>query len=199
MKWRRPTIPLASAHLGNRSAQLLATTKSPDLHALGRLLEERRIAAELRPGELAQRAKLNPDPAIGGCEVRALELYGKGELTTIVKLLNALEIDDSAVLAASGLDLPAMRVRWNEWAAATEPITMSVRLMAAVWRGERVPEGLDQAGIIEWAKSHPQWKHCLRCIRWSRTHCTYLRNDGTSYEIYSVFPENCPEPSMTIR
>jgi hypothetical protein len=176
----------------------LSTPKPPDLQALGRLLEERRIAAGLRPGELARRAKLNLDSAIGGSEVRALELYGKGELTTIVKLLNVLAIDDCAVLAASGLDLPAMRVRWDEWAAVSEPITMSVRLLAAVWRGERVPDGLDQAGIIEWAKSHPQWKHCLRCIRWSRTHCTYLRDDGTSYEIYSVFPENCPEPYMTL-
>jgi len=177
----------------------LSDIKSPNFQALGRLVQEHRVAAGLRPGDLAKRAKLNPDLAIGGGVVRAFELWGKGELTTIVKLLSALAIDDSTVLTASGLDLPAMRVRWNEWAAVPVPVTMSVRLVAAVWRAERVPEGLDQEGIVAWAKSHPQWKHFLRCIRWSRTHCTYLRNDGTSYEIYSVFPEDCPEPVMRMR
>lgn len=171
----------------------------PDLRALGRLIEARREAAGLRPGELASQAKLHPDPAIGGCSVRSLELWGKGELTTIVRLLDALAIDDATVLPVSGLDLPTMRVRWQEWAAVPEPVSMSVRLVAAVWRGERVPGGLDSAGILEWARTHPQWKHCLRCIRWSRTHCTYLRADGTSYEIRSVFPENCPGPYMMLR
>ena len=173
--------------------------RTPDFHALGRLIEERRTAAGLRPSQLAKLAKLGKEPSVGGGDVRAFELWARGDLTTVVRLLSALAIDDGTVLAVSGLDLPAMRARWEEWAAEPCPVVMSIRLMAAAWKEEKVPEGLDRVAILEWATNHPRWKHCLRCIRWSRKHCTYLRDDGTSYEIHSQFPENCPQPFMTMR
>jgi len=49
-------------------------------------------AAGLQPGELAVRAALQSDPEVGGSMVRALELWGKGELATAVKLLDVLGI-----------------------------------------------------------------------------------------------------------
>lgn len=176
----------------------LSADAQPELRMVGRLVEQRRVGSGLRPSELALRARLHSDPSVGGSMVRALELWGRGELATVVKLLTALEVDDATVLAEGGLDLPAMRRRWSEWAAVPEPVVMSVRLMPAVWRSEPVPAGLDQAGVLEWARSHPQWRHCLRCIRWSRVHCTYLRDDGSSYETRAVFPEDCPAPFMSL-
>jgi hypothetical protein len=171
----------------------------PNFRAIGRLVEQRRLNAGLAPGELARRAKLGDIPSVGGCLIRAFELWGRGDLLTIVRVLDALAIDDDSVMEAGGLDLQAMRHRWQEWATASVPITMSVRLMPAVWHDERVPDGLDNCGILEWAQRHPRWKYCLRCIRWTRTHCTYIRADGSSYERIATFPEGCPEPSMTLR
>lgn len=172
---------------------------TPNLRALGRLIEQRRVAAGLRPGEMALRAKLQGDSPIGGAEVRRLELWGKANLTTIVRLLDTLSIDDATVLAASGLDLADLRRRWEEWAAVPEPVVMTVRLVAAVWCQVEPPMSLKRDAILAWAMVHPKWGQYLRCIRWSRRDCTYIRPDGTSYEAHAVFPENCPEPWMTLR
>lgn len=166
------------------------------LRALGRLVERRRVALGLRPGELALRARLGRCAAIGGGVVRTFEIAGKADLVTIVRLLEVLEIDHHVVLKTSGLDLHALRQHWDQWAVVEVPITLSVRLMAAVWHVETAPAGVSRDEVLEWARSHPEWKSCLRCLRWSRTHCTYLRQDGTSYEVNAAFPEGCPEPLM---
>lgn len=171
----------------------------PNLQALGRLIEQRRLAAGLRPGELALRAKLRGESPVGGNDVRDIELRGKGDITTVVRLLEALSIDDATVLAACGLDLADLRRRWDEWAAVPEPVVLSVRLVPAVWCQEAPPQGMDREATLAWATGHPKWSQCLRCIRWSRRHCTYIRPDGTSYEVRAVFPENCPEPWMALR
>ena len=66
------------------------------LRALGRLVEQRRVALGLRPGELASRARLRNSAAIGGGVVRAFEIAGKADLVTIVRLVEVLEIDAAA-------------------------------------------------------------------------------------------------------
>lgn len=171
---------------------------TPDLRALGRLVEARRLGMGLRPGELAVRARLRHDAPSGGSELRKLELHGVAGLVTIVRVLEALGIDDATVLRACGLDLAAMRVRWEAWADVQDPVSVSVRLLPAVWMRAAPPAGTDPEGILAWATGHPQWRHCVRCIRWSRRHCTYLRPDGTSYEVHASFPEDCPEPWMRL-
>lgn len=152
----------------------------------------------LRPGQLGLRAKLRRDESAAGSDVRALELWGRADLVTAVRILEALELDDATVLAACGLDLADLRVRWERWADERDPVVVSVRLMPAVWLRAAPPAGTDHAGVLAWATSHPQWRHCLRCIRWSRRHCTYLRPDGTSYDVHATFPEGCPEPWMRL-
>ena len=93
------------------------------LRALGRLVEQRRVALGLRPGELASRARLRNSAAIGGGVVRAFEIAGTADLVTIVRLVEVLEIDDRVVLKTCGMDLHALRQHWDEWAAVEVPIT----------------------------------------------------------------------------
>lgn len=168
------------------------------LRLLGRLVEDRRIAAGLRPGQLGELARVRRDQSSAGSDVRALELWGRAELTTVVRVVTALGITDAEVLQATGIDLAAMRANWERWAAEPIPVRLSIRLMPAVWMSDAPPEEADRAAVLAWASAHPQWRHCIRCIRWSRTYCTYLRPDGSSYEAHAVFPEDCPEPWMRI-
>jgi hypothetical protein len=104
-----------------------------DFKALGRHFEARRIALGMRPGEFAVFAGVSPARSNDGNSIRALELYGKPCLRTIVKVDAALGIDDETVRAISGLDLAAMRSEWEAWAAEAVPVEMSVRLVPGFW------------------------------------------------------------------
>jgi hypothetical protein len=186
-----------SVRNGDRPASRGPGDGSPDLKALGRFIEARRIEVGLRPGELAIRAGWR-DASIGGGTVRAFEQRGSGTLDTICRVLKALDIDDGAVKQVSGLDLAELRSGWEQWADEPVPVSVSVRFMPAVWARIAPPEGLTHEGVLAWAIAHPQARHCLCCIRWSRRHCTYLRPDGTSYEVHASFPDDCPEPWMSL-
>lgn len=168
-----------------------------DFKALGRHFEARRIALGMRPGEFAVFAGVSPARSNDGNSIRALELYGKPCLRTIVKVVAALGIDDETVRAIRGLDLAAMRSEWEAWAAEAVPVEMSVRLVPGFWMQRSPPEGLGREGILAWAAA--EMPMCLRCVRWSRKHATYLRPDGTSYEVHSVFGDEDPGPTMRLK
>ena len=168
-----------------------------DFKALGRLFEARRLALEMRPGEFAVFAGVSYPNSKDGGSVRALERYGKPCLRTIVRVAAALGIDDETVRSISGLDLEAMRREWEAWAAEPVPVVMSIRAIPGFWIQKLPPDGLDHAEILAWAAAEAP-SH-VRCIRWSRKHATYLRPDGTSYEVHSAFGDEDPGPIMRFK
>ena len=168
-----------------------------DFKALGRHFEARRLALEMRPGEFAVFAGVSYPNLKNGSSVRALELYGKPCLRTIVRVAAALGIDDETVRSISGLDLATMRREWEAWAAEPVPVVMSIRAIPGFWIQKLPPDGLDHAEILAWAAAEMP---CLvRCVRWSRKHATYLRPDGTSYEVHSAFGDEDPGPIMRFK
>jgi hypothetical protein len=122
-----------------------------DFKALGRHFEARRIALGMRPGEFAVFAGVSPARSNDGNSIRALELYGKPCLRTIVKVDAALGIDDETVRAISGLDLAAMRSEWEAWAAEAVPVEMSA---AGGARARRDP-GVGRRGDADVRPSRP--------------------------------------------
>lgn len=168
-----------------------------DFKALGRHFEARRLGLGMRPGEFAVFAGVSPAKSKDGNAVRALERYGKPCLRTIVRVAAALGIDDETVRSISGLDLASMRREWEEWAAEPVPIEMSIRMIPGFWMQKVPPDGLDHAEILAWATG--QMTSQVRCIRWSRRHATYLRPDGTSYEVHSSFGDDDPGPAMWLK
>jgi hypothetical protein len=122
-----------------------------DFKALGRHFEARRIALGMRPGEFAVFAGVSPASANDGNSIRAIELYGKPCLRTIVKVVAALGIDDETVRAISGLDLAAMRSEWEAWAAEAVPVEMSA---AGGARARRDP-GVGRRGDADVRPSRP--------------------------------------------
>jgi len=168
-----------------------------DFKALGRHFEARRLALGMRPGEFAVFAGVSYPNSNDGSSVRALELYGKPCLRTIVRVAAALGIDDETVRSISGLDLEAMRREWEAWAAEPVPVVMSIRAVPGFWIQKRPPDGLDHAELLAWAAAEAP-SH-VRCIRWSRKHATYLRPDGTSYEVHSAFGDEDPGPIMRFK
>jgi len=168
-----------------------------DFKALGRHFEARRLALGMRPGEFAVFAGVSYPNSKDGSSVRALELYGKPCLRTIVRVAAALGIDDETVRSISGLDLATMRREWEAWAAEPVPVVMSIRAIPGFWIQKLPPDGLDHAEMLAWATAEVP-RH-VRCIRWSRKHATYLRPDGTSYEVHSAFGDEDPGPIMTFK
>lgn len=168
-----------------------------DFKVLGRHFEARRIALGMRPGEFAVFAGVSTAKSRDGSSVRALERYGKPCLRTIVRVAAALGIEDEAVRAISGLDLAAMRREWEEWAAESVPVAMSIRAIPGFWIQKLPPEGLDREAILAWARG--ECPAHVRCIRWSRKHATCLRPDGTSYEVHSSFGDGDPGPTMSLK
>ena len=168
-----------------------------DFKALGRLFEARRLALGMRPGEFAVFAGVSYPNSKDGSSVRAVELYGKPCLLTIVRAAAALGIDEETVRLIGGLELATMCREWEAWAAEPVPVVMSIWAIPGFWIQKLPPDGLDRAAILAWANA--EFPAHVRCVRWSRKHATFLRPGGTSYEVHSAFGDEDPGPIMRFK
>jgi hypothetical protein len=161
---------------------------------LGSHLERCRLAAGLTPGQLALRAGWS-DASRGGARVRELELTGEASQETLRRVVRALGVQADTVLALRQRSLDLRRQAWQRWADEPVPVSVAMRAFAGCMLGVQVPEARQQPAALQaWVTQAALRTGCLHCIAWSRRRCTYVRGDGSSYEVQASF--EAPEVGM---
>lgn len=168
---------------------------------LSQHFRDARIAAGLKPGQLASRAGLGTGDT-GGSIVSRFEREGEHVLSDrlLLQLASALGIPPDEVELLESEDRRRVRAEWDAWSREPVPPSFLVRMMPSMWHRVALPEGLvarDQ--ILDWVQGAGRWAPYLRCICWSRRNATYIRADGTMYEVDASFNEDGPGPGMSLR
>lgn len=167
---------------------------------LSQRFQQARIAAGLKPGQLASLAGLGTEE-VGGNLIARFERDGEDMLsdTKLAKIASALGIPSDEVASLETDERRRARAEWEAWSNEPIPTSFYVRMMPAVWHQVELPETVttpEQA--LEWARSHSRWAPYLRCLCWSRRHATYIRPDGRSYEAHTGFNEDGPGPYVRL-
>lgn len=117
----------------------------------------------------------------------------------IARLAAALGISPDKVASLESEERKNARAKWEAWANEDVPIVMHFRGMPAMWhRIEIAPELTRPEDVLAWALADVQYKTYIRCICWSRRRATYIRENGTTYEVHVGFGESGPGPSGSI-
>lgn len=168
---------------------------------LSEFLRQARESAGLRPGELALRAGWKSGEA-GGNFIAKLEREGDTVASDaeLGRIASALGIAPETVASLESDERRNARAEWEAWAREPVPISLMVRMMPTVWQRISIPDGLtDRSDILSWARDHPTYSRLVRCLVWSRTESTYLREDGSSYDARSGFGDPDAGPGISIR
>jgi len=163
---------------------------------LGDHLESARLAAGLTPGQLAVRAGWT-DASRGGARVRELELGGPASPETLRRVAAALGVDSAALEALRLQTEDLQREAWERGADQPVETRVSVRWLPGFMTGVAVPPEARQApALLAWVITQARRTGCLHCIAWSRRRCTYVRGDGSTYEVQASF--RSPEAGMVM-
>lgn len=168
---------------------------------LSDFLQQARLAAGLRPGELACRAGWK-NAELGGNLIARLERDGDSVASdaTISDLARALGISDETVAKLESEERRNARAAWQAWTREPIQTSLMVRMMPTMWHRVPIPPELtERTDVLAWARDHPNYRTLLRCIMWDRTHCTYLREDGTTYEAHAGFGDPDASPGASIK
>ncbi len=168
--------------------------------ALSEFFRLTRIASNLSPGELAVRAGWL-DAGAGGSVIARFEREGDPVLSDseITRLAEALNISADKVNSLESETRRKARAEWEAWANERVPVSLLLRGMPSIWHRVEVPPELTRPeAVLVWALAAPQHKAYMRCICWSRRHATYIREDGTTYEVHAGFGDGGPGPSTAI-
>lgn len=159
---------------------------------LSRHFEERRLAKNLKPGQLAALVGYKNIPK-GSNRIRAFEIAGKISTSLFEKLVSVLEIDRATIEKLATLDHREFIDDWLKW--VNEPITpsLSIRLMPAFYSRRSLPPDIttmEQAE--EWAASIAKETGKLCCLVWSRRISFWFDNDGVFGSEAVPGEPNCP-------
>jgi transcriptional regulator with XRE-family HTH domain len=167
---------------------------------LSQRFQQARIAAGLKPGQLASLVGLGTEE-VGGNLIARFERDGEDMLSdrNLAKIASALGIPSDEVNSLETEERRHARAEWEAWSKEPIPTSFYVRMMPAVWHQVELPETVTTpAQVLEWARSDSRWAPYLRCLCWSRRHATYIRPDGTTYEAHTGFNEEGPGPYMRL-
>lgn len=167
---------------------------------LSEFLRQARESAGLRPGELALRAGWKSGE-LGGNFIAKLERDGDTVASDaeIGRIASALAISPEKVASLESDERRNARAAWEAWSKEPVPVSLMIRMVPAVWHRIAVPEGIvDRDAVLAWARDHPTFSKCVRCIVWSHIHSTYFREDGSSYEVHAGFGDDGVSPWMSV-
>jgi transcriptional regulator with XRE-family HTH domain len=164
---------------------------------LSQHFRDRRIARGLGFKQLAQ--LLGYQNVAKGCNrIQRFEQRGHVHADLLRKLAAVLEIDEATVDALIEADRRKAYLAWNEW--ANQPIQphVVVRIMAAVYRRERLPEGIaiDEAETLA-ADIACHWK-CRACLVWTRRLSVWFDELGTIEHRTEAGPGEPNVPTMRL-
>ena len=164
---------------------------------LGDHLESERLAAGLTPGQLALRAGW-ADASRGGARIRELELGGPATPETLRRVAMALGVPQAVLAQLQRLTEERQRQAWERWAEQPVELRVSVRLLPGFMAGVALPQGVQAPdAVLAWVTAEARRTGCLHCIQWSRRRCTYVRGDGSAYQVEASFES--PEAGMSMR
>ena len=167
---------------------------------LSQRFQQARIAAGLKPGQLASLAGLGTEE-VGGNLIARFERDGEEILSDrdLARIASALRIQADEAASLESEERRHARAEWEAWSNEPIPTSFYVRMMPAVWQQIAVPEAMTAPEqVLEWARGDVRWASFLRCLCWSRRHATYIRPDGTTYEVHTGFNEDGPGPYMRL-
>lgn len=150
---------------------------------------EMRVRAGLSCAALAARAGWS-DARGGGDLVARFERTGRASDRTIAQLADALGIPREVVTELEGEDCKRERAAWEQEMSVPTEVTCHVHPMPTQWAPLAIPVSCrGREAILMWLRDHPQWRAVLRCVVWDRRRSTYIRPDGTTYEVERTFGE----------
>ena len=165
---------------------------------LAQFFMKRRLALGLTRGQLARLIGYK-NISKGGGKIFGLETCGSDDAEFIGKVAAALGIDEATVDRLLAEDYRRYLEGWNKW--ADEPVKphLVIRLFAAVYSGQDLPENITVLAEAEaWASARAKELKLRCCLVWSRRLSLFYAADGSVETRQEATPNYDPRPSMQI-
>jgi hypothetical protein len=148
---------------------------------LSRHFERLRLERGLRPGQLAGLMGCSNQPKIGG-RIRQFEITGSISQELLKKLMAVLDVEDAVVEQLLAADHREYLEKWLDWANSPIQPYLLLRIMAAIYQKEPIPEALTQEQAENYASNFARENGKKCCLIWSGRLSVWFDSDGVVYD-----------------
>lgn len=154
---------------------------------LSRHFERLPLERELRPGQLAALMGCSNHSKIGG-RIKRFEITGSISQELLKKLMAVLDVEDAVVEQLLAADHREYLEKWLDWVNSPIQPYLLLRIMAAIYQKEPIPEALTQEQAENYASNFARENEKKCCLIWSRRLSVWFDSDGVVYDRTEAVP-----------
>jgi hypothetical protein len=154
---------------------------------LSRHFERLRLERALRLGQLAGLMGCSNHSKIGG-RIRQFEITGHISQELLKKLMAVLDVEDAVVEQLLAADHREYLEKWLDWVNSPIQPYLLLRIMAAIYQKEPIPEALTQEQAESYTSTFTKKNRKMCCLVWSRRLSVWFDSDGVVYDRTEAVP-----------